>query len=230
MVSADMSKDTGTVTTMFDEIAAGYDRTRARMWWGRAEGWSRRTAELAGAGPGRIVLDVAAGTGTSSAALMERGATVVASDISPEMLAVAAQRYPRLTRVVADAQVLPFEDGLFDATTISMGLRNMADPLAALRRMRAVTAPGGRLAVCDFSVPSSRLPRVLWTAYLRHAIPRIGARLGSNPQAYEYFVNTILGWHSPQALGELIREAGWHDVSWHPVDCGIVQIHTAVAR
>lgn len=230
MVSADMNKDTATVTTMFDELAAGYDRARERMWWGRMPAWGRKMAEEADARSGKVILDVAAGTGTSSAALLNRGATVVATDISPEMLAVAAKRYPKMAQVVADAQALPFEDGLFDAVTISFGLRNMADPLAALRSMRAATADGGRLVVCDYSMPPQRLPRALWTAYLRHAIPLIGKRLGSNAEAYQHLVRTILEWYSPSALAELIRQAGWQDVRVHPLDFGIVHLHTATAR
>ncbi len=229
MVRADLEKKTAHVAAMFDEVAAGYDRTRARLWWGRMDAWSRRMAIAAHAGPDRRILDVAAGTGTSSDALARDGATVVACDLSPGMLAVAGTRYPGLSRVAADARSLPFTTDNFDAVTIAFGLRNISNPEMALREMLRVTRPGGRLVICEFSMPPSPLPRALWRQYLRRAVPMIGRRISSNPEAYVYLAESIQAWPAPAALAEQVAEAGWHDVTWQHLDGGIVHLHTATA-
>ncbi|WP_030429872.1 class I SAM-dependent methyltransferase [Allokutzneria albata] len=229
MVRADLNKETAQVSAMFDEVAAGYDRTRNRLWWGRMDAWGRRMAAAAHAGPGTTILDVAAGTGTSSAIIARSGGTVIASDFSLGMLDVAGRRHPGLSRVAADAMALPFADGSFDAVTISFGLRNVADPRAALREMRRVTRPGGRLVVCEFSMPPAALPRALWRAYLRRIVPMIGKRISSNPEAYVYLAESIQAWPTPSALAGQIGTCGWSEVAFHGLDGGVVHLHTAVA-
>lgn len=229
MARADLDKNTAQVGAMFDEVARGYDRTRARLWWGRMDVWGRHMAAAAQAAPGSRVLDVAAGTGTSSVALERRGATVVACDFSLGMLAVAGRRHPTLSRVAADAQALPFAPGQFDAVTISFGLRNIGNPQAALTEMLKVAKPGGRLVVCEFSMPPARLPKILFRAYLRHVVPLIARRISSNPEAYSYLSESIQAWPPPHALAEWINRAGWSDVAWRQLDGGVVHLHTAIA-
>jgi SAM-dependent methyltransferase len=145
------------------------------------------------------------------------------------MLAIARARHPDLPFVIGDALSLPFADNDFDAVTISFGLRNVADPERALAEMARVTRPGGRLVVCEFSVPSARLPRALFRWYLRHVVPVVAATISSNPQAYQYLADSVQAWLRPENLSELIREAGWQDVRWQGLDGGIVTLHTATA-
>ncbi|MBB4677465.1 ubiquinone/menaquinone biosynthesis methyltransferase [Crossiella cryophila] len=229
MVRANLDKQTSQVSAMFDQVADGYDRTRARLWWGRMDAWGREMAAAAGAGPGKRVLDVAAGTGTSTAALAATGARAVASDFSLGMLGVAGRRHPGMPRIAADALALPFARGAFDAVTISFGLRNIADPTAALREMRAVTRPGGRLVVCEFSIPPKPLNGALFTAYLRHVIPLIARRVSTNPEAYQYLAESIQAWHTPPRLGEQLTAAGWTRVAWRPLSGGVVHLHVGTA-
>lgn len=229
MVRANLDKQTSQVSAMFDQVADGYDRTRARLWWGRMDAWGREMAAAANAGPGRRVLDVAAGTGTSTAALAAAGAQAVACDLSLGMLGVAGRRHPDLPRVAADAHALPFARGSFDAVTISFGLRNIGDVAAALREMLAVTRPGGRLVVCEFSIPPTPLNGALFTAYLRHVVPLIARRVSSNPDAYRYLAESIQAWHTPPRLGEQITAAGWERVAWRPLTGGAVHLHVGTA-
>ncbi len=72
---------------------------------------------------------------------------------------------PNLEFVQADATDLPFADGEFDAVTMSFGLRNVIDPRRALRELRRVTRPGGRIVVCEFSHPPSRAFNGLYRFY-----------------------------------------------------------------
>ncbi len=229
MVTADLQKRPAHVAAMFDEVARGYDRTRARLWLGRMNTWGVHMAAAARTGPGDRVLDVAAGTGTSGRALTARGARVTACDVSPGMLTVGRSRHPAMEFVVGDARRLPFADGAFDAVSISFGLRNIADAGAALAEMRRVTRPGGRLVVCEFSMPPAALPRALFTAWLRHAVPRIGRRVSSNPDAYRYLADSIRAWSTPPDLARRIAAAGWQRVAYRPLDGGVVHLHAAIA-
>ncbi len=229
MVSADLEKVPAEVVAMFDQVARGYDRTRARLWLGRMNSWGRRMAAATGAAPGVRVLDVAAGTGTSGMALTARGASVVACDVSPGMLSVGRRRHPGMEFVVADGRRLPFADDSFDAVTISFGLRNIAETEIALGEMLRVTRPGGRLVVCEFSMPVDPVRRALFRAHLRHVVPRIGRRISSNPAAYIYLSDSIQAWSTPETLARRISSVGWRQVTPHPLDGGVVHLHTAVA-
>ncbi len=229
MARVNLDKKPTEVSSMFDEVAVGYDQTRAKLWWGRTDSWGEHMAKAANAGPGQQILDVAAGTGTSAAILARHGASVVASDISPGMLAVCNRRHNDLQTIVADAHQLPFEPQTFDAVTISFGLRNMAQPQLVLSEMLKVTRQGGRLVVCEFSMPQRRISRMLFRSYLRYVVPIIGRRVSSNPEAYQYLADSIRAWPAPEVLGHWIAEAGWEQVAWRPLDGGVVHLHSAVA-
>ncbi|MBV9026383.1 MAG: ubiquinone/menaquinone biosynthesis methyltransferase [Streptomycetaceae bacterium] len=229
MVRADLEKTAGDVAAMFDEVAEGYDRTRARLWLGRMASWGAHTAAAAEAGPGCRMLDVAAGTGTSSGALLRTGATVVACDFSQGMLAVGRRRRPGIGFVAGDGHQLPFADGAFDAVTISFGLRNVHDTRGVLAEMLRVTRPGGTLVVCEFSLPTTPVRRALFRTYLRRVVPVIARRVSTNPEAYYYLGESIQAWLRPTELATLIGDVGWGRVRWRPLDGGVIHLHTAVA-
>jgi len=128
--------------------------------------------------------------------------------------------------VAGDALRLPFRDAVFDAVTISFGLRNVASPQDALAEMFRVTRPGGRLAVCEFSHLSSRPLRVAYERYLCRALPAIARRAGGSP-AYEYLAESIMEWPGQQELARQIRAAGWSAVRWRDLTFGIVALHMA---
>src|SRR5699024_8171041 len=150
---ANLHKDPTQVASMFDEVARNYDLTNDVLSLGIDRLWRRATFDAVGAGPGQRVLDLAAGTGTSSVPYAEAGIDVVPCDFSAGMVAVGKQRRPDLPFVVGDATALPFADDTFDAVTISFGLRNVVDTVKGLGEMLRVTRPGGRVVVCEFSHP-----------------------------------------------------------------------------
>ena len=131
-------------------------------------------------------------------------------------------------KVAADALALPFADAAFDAVTISFGLRNVADPDAALAELARVTRPGGRLVVCEFGTPTWAPYR---TAYhdvvLKHALPAVARAVSSNPEAYLYLAESIRAWPAQPALAQRIRAAGWTDVAWRNLAGGAVALHRA---
>ena len=144
------------------------------------------------------------------------------------MLDVAQTRAPELEFVFGDALKLPFDDATFDAATISFGLRNVADTHRAITEMRRVVKSSGRLAICEFSHPPQRLVRAISTLYLRHGVPFIARRVSSSPQAYDYLVESIAAWPDQAALADLMRGAGWGNVTWRNLSGGVVAVHSGV--
>ncbi len=226
MTRATLDKDPGEVSAMFDEVAARYDLTNAVLSLGQDRGWRRAVTAALDLRPGERVLDLAAGTATSSAALARTGARVVGCDFSLGMLRVGARAQHRGVDLVAgDALRLPFADGAFDAVTISFGLRNTADADAALAEMRRVTRPGGRLVVCEFSHPTWRPFRTVYVNYLMRALPAVATRVSSDPAAYVYLAESIRAWPDQAALSTHLQRSGWADVAWRDLTGGIVALH-----
>src|SRR6185369_12831589 len=149
-------------------------------------------------------------------------------DFSLGMLAVGRHRQPTTRFVAGDALLLPFPDGAFDAVTISFGLRNVVEPDVALREMRRVTRPGGRLVVCEFSRPTWAPFRTVYTEYLMRALPAVARRVSSNPDAYGYLAESIRAWPDQLTLARRIEAAGWRRVQWRDLTGGIVALHRAV--
>lgn len=149
MSKADMDKQPDEVAGMFDDVAKHYDRTNAILSAGNAYLWRITTVRAVAPQPGERILDLAAGTGTSSVALSHNGAKVVAVDFSPGMIAEGRRKHHNIEFIEADIEKLPFGDDEFDAVTISFGLRNVNDPKQALAEMYRVLKPGGRLVICE---------------------------------------------------------------------------------
>ena len=277
MARADLDKRPGDVAAMFDAIAGRYDLLNDILSAGQVRLWRRAVARITGARPGERVLDLAAGTGTSSLTFTATGADCVACDFSLGMLRAGLARSSRGLRkseggiggesrapqprdttagdqrghaggsrgvvlprkqsppgrlgfVAGDALRLPFRDGAFDAVTISFGLRNVADPAAALAEMRRVTRPGGRLVVCEFSTITIAPVDMLYRRYLINVLPAIARRTAGSPEAYEYLAESIVDWPAQRELAGLIGAAGWSAVRWRDLSMGVVAVHVARRR
>jgi demethylmenaquinone methyltransferase / 2-methoxy-6-polyprenyl-1,4-benzoquinol methylase len=214
---------------MFDAVARRYDVTNDVLSMGQDRRWRRAVFDAVGAGPGDVVLDLAAGTGTSSEPFADAGATVVPCDFSLGMLQVGKKARPGLPFTAGDATQLPFPDDTFDAVTISFGLRNVVDPAAGLTEMRRVTRPGGRLVVCEFSHPTYAPWRTVYLEYLMKALPTIARGVSSSPDAYVYLAESIRAWPDQAGLAALVTAAGWQDTEWRNLSGGIVALHRATA-
>jgi demethylmenaquinone methyltransferase/2-methoxy-6-polyprenyl-1,4-benzoquinol methylase len=214
---------------MFDAVANRYDVTNDVLSLGQDRGWRKAVFDAAGSRRGDVVLDLAAGTGTSSQPFVDVGATVVPTDFSMGMLRVGKRARPLVPFTAGDGTRLPFADGVFDAVTISFGLRNIVDPLAGLREMRRVTRPGGTLVVCEFSHPTWAPFRTVYVEYLMRALPPIARAVSSSPDAYVYLAESIRAWPDQRALAEMIGDAGWQHPEWRNLSGGIVALHRATA-
>ena len=211
---------------MFDAVAGRYDLLNDVLSVGQDRRWRSVVARIVAARQDDLVLDVAAGTGTSSRAFAASGARCVACDFSLGMLHAGASKPSDLVRFVAgDALALPFASAAFDVVTISFGLRNVADPDSALAEMLRVTKPGGRLVICEFSHLPARAVDLAYQRYLAAALPAVAGRLSANAGAYSYLAESIRNWPAQEELADRIRAAGWSAVRWRNLTYGVVAVH-----
>jgi demethylmenaquinone methyltransferase/2-methoxy-6-polyprenyl-1,4-benzoquinol methylase len=220
---ADLDKRPAEVAAMFDRVAKRYDITNTVLSGGLDASWRRATRQALGARPGQTVLDVAAGTAVSTVELASGGVRAIACDFSQGMLGAGAAR--PVPKVAGDAMALPLADESVDGVVISFGLRNVADPDAALREFRRVTRPGGSLVVCEFSRPTWAPFRTVYLEYVMRGLPRIARAVSSNPEAYVYLAESIRAWPGQPDLAGRLQQAGWADVAWQNLTGGIVALH-----
>jgi len=231
MGSADLSKKPAEVSAMFDEVASGYDRTNALLSGGNSALWRIHTTRAVNPQPGERILDLAAGTGTSSVALTKSGAHVVAADFSAGMLAEGQRRHASnalIEWVHADAMALPFSDSEFDAATISFGLRNVLDPEKALAEMFRVLKPGGRIVITEFSQPVNGIFAAAYSTYLRGVMPVFAKLSSTNTDAYTYLAESIAAWPDQKTLASWVRAAGFTKVAYRNLTGGIVAMHRGI--
>ncbi|MEU7105250.1 demethylmenaquinone methyltransferase [Streptomyces stramineus] len=228
MTRASLDKQPHEVAAMFDDVAAKYDLTNDVLSLGQARLWRKEVARAVNARPGEKVLDLAAGTGTSSMPFTAAGAYVVPCDFSVGMLSEGKKRHPWLPLTAGDATRLPFADDVFDAVTISFGLRNVQETDTALREMLRVTKPGGRVVICEFSQPTWAPFRTVYTEYLMRALPPVARVVSSSPDAYVYLAESIRAWPDQPALAARLQGAGWAKVAWRNLTGGVVALHRGV--
>src|SRR6202522_1807953 len=238
MTRADLDKKPAEVAAMFDALAGRYDLMNDVLSMGQVRLWRKSVQRILRAGPGDRVLDLAAGTGTSSVSFAASGADVVACDFSLGMLQAGQARLAksdplqaktrgRVSFAAGDALHLPFRDGTFDAVTISCGLRNVHGTRDALAEMRRVTRPGGRLVVCEFSTITIAPLDMLYRRYLINVLPAIAQRTARNPEAYQYLAESISDSPAQRELAGVIEAAGWSAVRWRDLSLGVVAVHVA---
>lgn len=220
-----MQKDPDDVAGMFDATAKRYDLLNSLLSGGNDRLWRIHMQRAVKPRPGERILDVAAGTGASSAPMAKAGALVTALDLSAGMIEEGRRRHPDIEFVHGSAEELPFASDTYDAVTISFGLRNVQHPRAALSEFLRVLKPGGRLYVCEFSQPPVNVVRRGYEAYLGTVLPGMARLASSNPEAYRYLVESIRSWPDQQALSQWIRTAGFTRVAHRNLTLGVVALH-----
>ena len=228
MSRADLGKEPDEVSAMFDGVARRYDLLNDLLSLGRTKAWRKVATSTIAPKPGMRILDIAAGTGSSSRPLADAGADVISLDFSKGMLDAGRKRHPDLQFMQGDALALSFKENEFDVTTISFGLRNTSDTSKALKESFRVLKSGARIVIVEFSQPTNRLFRFIYLRYLMRALPTVARKVSSNPDAYVYLAESILAWPNQIGLADLMRAAGFGNVQWKNLTFGIVAIHTGV--
>jgi demethylmenaquinone methyltransferase / 2-methoxy-6-polyprenyl-1,4-benzoquinol methylase len=226
-----MSVETGrlapdAVRRMFDRIAPVYDAMNRTMTAGLDRRWRRLTAEAV-VRPGDRVLDACCGTGDLAIAARAAGGDVTGLDFSDRMLERARRKAPALEWVRGDLLALPFADASFDAATVGFGVRNVADLGLALRELRRVLRPGGRLGILEITRPRGPLAP-FYRFWFDGVVPLLGKLLPGG-SAYTYLPASVRRFPGPEELAELMRAEGFGDVRFRLLAGGIVAIHTGAA-
>jgi len=215
------------VRTMFDRIAPVYDRMNLLMTGGLDRRWRDATARRV-VQPGDAVLDAACGTGDLALADLRAGAArVVGVDFSERMLERAARKSSEIEWVQGDLCKLPFTDGTFQAATIGFGLRNVADTEGALRELRRVLAPGGRLGILE--ITRARGPLAPFFRLWFDGLVPIAGKLLPGGSAYAYLPASVRRFPAPKELAAQIYRAGFVDIRYRLLAGGIMALHVGVA-
>jgi len=225
VVRANLNKDPEDVSKMFDDVANRYDFLNDLLSLGRTKAWRRIVTSIIAPKPGMEILDIAAGTGSSSRPLVDKGADVTALDFSQGMIEQGRKQNKNIKFVQGDALKLPFEENSFDVTTISFGLRNTSNTETALKEAMRVTKDGGRIVVAEFSHPVNPIFKIIYLNYLMKALPVIVKKISKNPDAYIYLAESIRAWPDQAELASIMRDSGFKSVAWQDLTFGIVAVH-----
>ena len=225
VVRANLNKDPDDVSKMFDDVANRYDFLNDLLSLGRTKAWRRAVTSIIAPKQGMKILDIAAGTGSSSRPLVDKGAEVTALDFSQGMIEQGRKQNKNINFVQGDALKLPFEDNSFEVTTISFGLRNTSNTEIALKEALRVTKDGGRIVVAEFSHPVNPIFKKIYLNYLMKALPVIVKKISKNPDAYIYLAESIRAWPDQAELASIMRDSGFKSVAWQDLTFGIVAVH-----
>jgi demethylmenaquinone methyltransferase/2-methoxy-6-polyprenyl-1,4-benzoquinol methylase len=211
------------VRAMFARLAGRYDFINDLMSFGAHRRWKGDTARLALEGRGGVarLLDLCCGTGDLCFLAEARGGEAVRAvglDFTRPMLAIAKRRAQargsRARFVQGDALRLPFPSQSFDIVTVGYGLRNIADPEAALAEMKRVLAPGGRVVILDFGKPENVLASGLYQAYLRTVMPLMGWIFHGDPETYLYIPESLRRYPGQRGVAALMTRVGFVNVRY----------------
>lgn len=227
----------GKVAEVFDSVASKYDIMNDVMSFGIHHLWKKFTLELCGLREGHKVLDLAGGTGDlalKQANMVGEKGHVILADINGPMLREGRDRVlnkglvGRISTSQCNAEILPFEDNSFDCITIAFGLRNVTDKAKALRSMRRVLKPGGRLCVLEFSRPLYEPLEKIYDFYSFKILPKMGELIAKDRDSYQYLAESIRMHPDQQALrAMMIEQAEFDEVEVFNMTGGIVALHRA---
>ncbi len=220
------------VNDLFDRIARRYDLINDIQSAGMHRLWKRRLVRLAALKSGQKALDVCCGTGDVTMALAGSGASVVGLDFNTHMLEVARRRLADETArgvefLQGDALHMPFGESVFDAVTISYGLRNLSDFDGGISELHRVAKPGGRILVLDFGKPANQLWRRIYYLYLRCMVPVFGRVFCGNAAAYAYILESLQAYPAQEGVAAALRKLNCKNVRILPLLGGAMSINYA---
>ncbi len=212
---------------VFRRVARRYDLMNDLMSLGIHRLWKRSLAWAADPRPGQVLVDLAGGTGDVAHKLAGHDRRVIVVDPSDAMMRVGREtRHHRIRWLAGTAEALPLADASVDTVTMAFGIRNVTRMDAALADIRRVLKPGGRFLCLEFSTPAAPLRRV-YERYNEMIIPRLGAAIARDPEAYQYLIESIRRFPDQEAFKTMLEDAGFVDVRYRNVSFGIACIHIA---
>jgi demethylmenaquinone methyltransferase/2-methoxy-6-polyprenyl-1,4-benzoquinol methylase len=230
----DESEKTRLVRDVFDNVASSYDLMNDLMSGGIHRVWKADLIARLQPRPGEILLDLAGGTGDIARRFLGRaGKTgqVIVCDINESMVSAGRDRalddgiLSGITWTVGNAEELPIADSSVDCCTISFGLRNVTHKQKALEEARRVLKPGGRFFCLEFSHVEAPMLRRLYDIYSFNVLPRLGAVIARDRDAYQYLVESIRRFPPQAELAAMMERAGLEQVTWRNLSAGIAAIH-----
>jgi demethylmenaquinone methyltransferase/2-methoxy-6-polyprenyl-1,4-benzoquinol methylase len=233
-----VDKSSDRVRRMFGQIAGRYDFLNHLLSLNVDRYWRRRTVRLVSPQGPLPILDVCTGTGDLAFAYdsaADGRTPIVAADFCREMLAIGRQKAHRagadgrITFIEADTQSLPFPSDSFQIVSVAFGLRNVADTDRGLAEMARVCAPGGRVAVLEFSSPTRQPFKSVYGWYFRRVLPQIGKFFArKSGDAYEYLPNSVGEFPQGKALLERMRAAGLAELNCYPLTFGVATLYVGI--
>jgi demethylmenaquinone methyltransferase / 2-methoxy-6-polyprenyl-1,4-benzoquinol methylase len=222
------------VRSMFDRIAPRYDLLNRLLSAGIDVRWRRAAADWLELGPSSRVLDLCTGTADLLIEVLGRDPSHrgVGVDLSSGMLVRGARKLAarglaaRGALASGDAERLPLLSGLFDGALVAFGIRNVGDRPKALRELRRVLKPGGRLVVLEFSMPRG-VVGMLYRFYFGQVLPRVGSLVSGDGAAYSYLPASVAVFPEPPAFGALLEQAGFGRVRFRALTAGIAHLYRA---
>lgn len=225
------------VEEMFDNIAPTYDKLNHIMSFNIDRIWRRRVVRIVKRHNPSHIMDMATGTGDLAIAMARSmaGAKVLGIDLSEEMLAVARQKVEReglaerITLRKGDAEQLDEpENNSIDIATVAFGVRNFENMERGLSEIYSKLKNDGRLIVLEFSIPRNPLVRWVYAQYSHRLLPRIGAMISKDKEAYTYLPESVEVFPSPERFSEILRGVGFRSVRRRSQSFGIAYIYEAI--
>jgi demethylmenaquinone methyltransferase / 2-methoxy-6-polyprenyl-1,4-benzoquinol methylase len=227
------SVDPQKIKSMFSKVASGYDKANDILSAGIHHLWRKKLVKLSGAKTGDSVLDCATGTGDLAIEFKKTvgsSGSVTGTDFCKEMLDFAPAKSKKenldITFELADVTALSYPDAQFDITSISFGIRNVADPVKGISELARVTKPGGRVCVLEFGQIQNPALNKAYQFYSTKILPKIGGTITGETDAYEYLQNSSANFPCRQEFIKLMNQAAsFSSVECVPVSFGIAYIY-----
>jgi len=216
------------IRRVFASVAPRYDLMNDLMSFGIHRLWKRRLASEAAVRPGQVVVDLAGGTGDVASLLAENGAQVMVCDPSLSMMNVGRQRnLPAVQWLAGTGERIPLAAASVDTVTIAFGIRNVTSLENAMKEVLRVLKPGGRFLCLEFSRPWAPV-KPFYDLFSFAVIPRLGAWIARDPEAYTYLVESIRRFPDQKEMQRIMQQAGFSDVRYRNLSFGISCLHSGV--
>ncbi|MCX8012415.1 MAG: bifunctional demethylmenaquinone methyltransferase/2-methoxy-6-polyprenyl-1,4-benzoquinol methylase UbiE [Desulfobacterota bacterium] len=225
------------IKELFEKGAPNYDTTNNFLSLGLDKFWRRKLAHSTKLPPGGTLVDIATGTAqvATQVAKLNPHATIIGLDFSPNMLKLAQKRIKKAQLkntffLIGDGSLLPFAKNSFDALTVVFGIRNFTQRERALKEFYEVLKANGQLIIMEFGFPKATIFRFFYQLYFNFILPRLGNYFWSSSIAYNYFRDSVHKFPSPDKFIEMIKQAGFKEITLQKLTGGVVNIFRGIKR